>query len=400
MKAWVCIFIAALLSAQTVVFAADFNEFHILAWGKPQHSGADAIASAIADAGLTLVMWDADKLDTGHRHGLKVMLHHPDPADIPAVADHPALWGYYIVDEPYPEDTYDGIAEEVRKIRDIDPNHPCFINMLSITGDFLEAYMRTVRPEILSFDFYQWFWGRDRFYEKLEQFREMALLHRVPLGSCIETTSNPLMKRVPYPEDNPVKLRQSVYSNLAYGVKIIEWYPLRHIFKENSTELTENGRDVVALNREMNVMAPYLARFRSTNVFHTPPLPIGTRETYTEHWLRPVGEEGTAGVLMGTFKDETLEGDEYWNTDYIMLVNRDYHRSQNVELRFQTKWLGKAPWHPPKIEKSAVYRLDKTTGEWQTIRDAVHFEFLYTLAPGDGELFKIVSDVKLGTLDE
>jgi hypothetical protein len=249
--------------------------------------------------------------------------------------------------------------------------------------------MDVVQPEILSFDYYQWWWGSDRYFEKLEQFREAAVLAGVPLGSCIEVTANPGVEwgDNTYLPDNARKLRQSVYTNLAYGVKMIEWFSSDILFEPESTRLTPAGKDVAALNAEIKALSPILAKLQSVGVYHTPPLAPGTREAPKEHWVRLIGEQTKAGLVMGMFLDE--EGG-----DYLMVTNRDYHRSQSVVVRLQSKWLGIAPWHKPKVYSYAVEKLDKRTGEWTTISASSFVGFTFVIGPAEGELFRIKTEIK------
>jgi hypothetical protein len=249
--------------------------------------------------------------------------------------------------------------------------------------------MEIVQPELLSFDYYQWWWGSDRYFEKLEQFREQALLADVPLGSCIEVTANPGIERGDrtYLPDNAAKLRQSVYTNLAYGVKAIEWFSARHLFEPGTAKLTPWGEDVVAINRVLHLIGPELARLRSLDVYHTPPLPLGTREAPKEHWVRLVGEGDRAGLVYGMFEDED-------GLDYVLVANRDYRDSQSVTMRLQSKWLGIAPWHEKKVYSYGIETLDKATGTWETVSSTSFVGFTFVIGPADGALFRITTTVE------
>lgn len=172
-------------------YAWEMSELVIYLWRAPKVADLDAKAKALADAGFTVVNWEPEHLDVLQKYGLKAMVHDPTPEMASRLADHPAVWGYHCGDEPYPEEEFPPIAARFEALRQADPYHPAFVNMLSTTGEFLRKYMDVVKPEILSFDYYQWWWGSDRYFGKLEQFREAAMLAGVPLGSCIEVTANP-----------------------------------------------------------------------------------------------------------------------------------------------------------------------------------------------------------------
>lgn len=387
-----------LMMVITVSVSAEWNlsEFMITQWGLPDFKDDEAVVKAAADTHINHVMWTADKLDLCRKYGIKLIVTDPSPELAAKISNHPALWGYYGGDEPYPESKFPPIADKKKALQKADSNHPYFINMLSTTGDFLRTYMEVVKPEILSYDFYKWPWGSDRYYEKLEQFREEAMIADVPLTCCIETRARPV-NGPDYLPDNAKKLRQSVYTALSYGVKGIQWFNGTGMYRKESLELSKSGEDVKALNLELEKIGQVLVNLRSTDVFNTPPLPKGTREAPKEHWVQLIGEESTAGLVLGMFKDESNKHfmDDV-EVDYFMAANRDYQRSQHVVVRFQTKWLGIAPWNKPKQFTRSVELFDKKTGEWTTTSSSCAVGFIFYLEPADGELFRVTTTITDG----
>ena len=78
--------------------------------------------------------------------------------------NEPALFGYYVTDEPN-ADQFPMLADIVATLKRLDPAHPAYINLFpnyanaaqlgNPTYDaHLRAYMETVKPEILSYDHY------------------------------------------------------------------------------------------------------------------------------------------------------------------------------------------------------------------------------------------------------
>jgi hypothetical protein len=369
--------------------AALPDQFFVYLWHTPEVGDLDAQAAALADAGFTVVDWDPDRLDLLDRHGLKAMIRVPYSPDlVKRLAGDARIWGFHLGDEPYPEAKFPPLAEQVRSIEQTAPARVPFLNMLCTPGDFLRTYMETVRPPLLSFDYYQWWWGSARYFEKLEQFREAAILARVPLATCIEGTTNPGIERgdKSYLSDNARKLRQSVYTTLAYGAKGIEWFSGDMIFEPKSAALTRSGQDVAALNRELKGLGPVLSSLQSIDVFHTPPLAAATRTAPRDYWLHLVGEEGRAGLVQGMFKDAR-------GLDYVLVANRDYRDAQSVEVRLQSKWLGIAPWNKPKVFSYAIEQFDRETGSWSKITSSSSSGFIFVIAPGDGQLFRITTTV-------
>jgi hypothetical protein len=364
-------------------------EFMIYLWGLPEVEGPEAQARALAEAGFTVVDGGEASIDVLSKHGLKAMVRDPSGATVARLKGHPALWGYHLGDEPYPEEAFLPLVEKRRELSAIDPDPYYFVNMLSTTGEFLRTYMKVGKPEILSFDFYQWWWGSDRYFEKLEEFRHQAILARVPLGSCVEVNANPGIERGDrtYLADNRARLRQSVYTNLAYGVKAIEWFSAGILFEAKSAKLAPWGEDVAAINREILHLGRALAPLHSIDVYHTLPLPRGTRESPKEHWVQIIGEEDRAGLVYGMFEDDS-------GADYLMVANRDYDDSQSVTVRLQSKWLGIAPWNKPKSYTYAIEKLDKSTGNWETVSSTSFVGLTFVIEAAGGELYRIATNLK------
>ncbi|HEY7697733.1 MAG TPA: hypothetical protein VIE88_04915 [Vicinamibacteria bacterium] len=374
----------------SALFAARKTfEFMIYLWGLPEVADPEAQARALAEAGFTVVDGDESSIDLFAKHGLKVMVRDPSPETVSRLRGHPALWGYHLGDEPYPEEAFPPLVDLRRKLSGIDSDSYYFVNMLSTTGVFLRTYMKVVEPEILSFDFYQWWWGSDRYFEKLEEFRQQAVLARVPLGSCIEVNANAGIERGDrtYLADNRAKLRESVYTNLAYGVKLVEWFSARILFEPKTAKLAPWGEDVAAINREIAPLGRALAPLHSVDVYHTPPLPRGTSESPKEHWVQLIGAEDRAGLVYGMFEDDS-------GVDYVMVANRDIDDSQSVTMRLQSKWLGIAPWQKQKSYTYGIERLDKTTGNWETVSSTSFVGFNFVIGPAEGELFRITTNLK------
>lgn len=385
-KVWLLLFFVVLAVA-VPASAWELDEFVIYLWGVPEIDDLDAKAKTLADAGLTVVNWEADKLDILGKYGLKGMVHHATPELARSLRNNPDLWGYHLGDEPYPESKFLPIAKQFREFEKADPNHPAFVNVLSTTGHFLRDWMRVTRPVILSYDYYQWWWGSDRYFEKLEQFREQSILYDVPLGSCLETNTAPESGHNSYVPTNAARMRQSVYTNLAYGVKIIEWFSSGPMFEPKSLKLSKSGQDVAEINKVLKVMGPELVNLRSVDVYHTPPLPLGTSEAPKEHWIRLIGENNRDGLVYGMFRDDDSD------YDYVLIANRDYQHSQNVTMRLQSKWLGIAPWHKKKGYSYKIEQLNKTTGEWETASSSSFVGYTFFIEAAEGELFRFTTTI-------
>ena len=253
--------------------------------------------------------------------------------------------------------------------------------MVCFAGELLYLYMKTVQPEILSYDHYQWWWGSHSHFEKLEQHRATALAAGIPLICWVEVNANPGVEwggdhgRDP---DNAVKLRQSVYTSLAYGVKGIQWFSAGMLFQPGTAELNECGRDVAQLNSELQKLGPTLMQLRSLDVFNTQPLPRRTCESQHDHWAQVIGDQ----LVWGMFKDAA-------DIDHILVVNRDIHHRQQAEVQFQHAGYGR------KVK--SVQKFDKQTGSWVQLGSNIGVLFVVNLEPGDGQLFKVLKEESVAT---
>ncbi|MFC1693099.1 hypothetical protein ACFL1R_06310 [Candidatus Latescibacterota bacterium] len=201
---------------------------------------------------------------------------------------------------------------------------------------------------------------------KLEQYRDAALEAGIPLIAWREVNVRRNVNgedryNSVTPPDNAQKIRQNIYTSLAYGVKGILWFTGFLLFDEGSTVLNETGKQVAAINDELKRWAPILINLSSTGVFHTPPVPRGSRQTTPDHWVQPLGDN----LVMGTFRDEGKR-------DYLIVANKDWRHERKAVLQFQL--------FQRKIK--SVEMFDKHSGEWkqltvQTRDDDRDHEYIY-----------------------
>ena len=360
----------------------EMSEFMISAWSVPSGGQDQAKAKLLAEAGLNTVMWDADKLDLCAKHGLKVMVMKTSPKKAPDISKHPAVWGYYIMDEPLSTDKFPELAKTIKDFRKADPEHVSYINMIPRRGKWLEEYIESVKPELLSYDYYQWWWGmsgslwgeHSGHYAILEQFRKTALDADIPLICWVESNANPEVEwgggDGKPPADNEQKLRLSVYTALAYGIKGIQWFTANMMFDKDPLRLNHCGKGIAAINAELKHLGPVLVKLKSTDVFHTKPVPKGCKEPHQDNWVHIDGEPAGAGLVMGLFEDKEKK-------DYIMVCNRSHHDQQQAVIYFR---------ETPKL----LEKLDKHTGKWKKISiSGASRGFAFFLDPGDGELMRI-----------
>jgi hypothetical protein len=147
-------------------------------------------------------------------------------------ADHPALFGYHIVDEPG-AGAFEGLAEVIAYLKEKDPKHPGFINLLpTYARDFnalgtktYEEYVRkfaqVVKPAMISYDHYHFTNSGDRadFFENLETVRKVSLESGIPFWNIVLVTQHFDYRNLTEPE-----LRYEAMQTLAYGAKGLLWF--------------------------------------------------------------------------------------------------------------------------------------------------------------------------------
>jgi len=343
--------IVAILCVASPAHALDWEMDELMIFGGwPWTNGADPDLQAkiYADAGFNVLMGTRDKLEVCRKYGLKLIVEGITPEDVPVLKDHPALWGYWIIDEPlWNMNAVRHIAEQYHEA---DSTHPVYTNLVSRAGNYLKNYMDIVEPEILSYDFYEWWWGTEGHFPKLEKHRDAAIAADVPLIRWIEYTATYGFEFQGHdksrPEDNEARLRRSVFTSLAYGVTGIQWFTGRALFEKDGASLNDCGRDVKAINADINVLGPHLMKLKSVDVFHTAPLPRDTREVPEKHWVH-MAESGYPNLVMGLFQDDA-------KLDYLMMANANWMFEKMAVLEFSEP-----------VEK--VEKLNKKTGEWEAL---------------------------------
>jgi hypothetical protein len=239
-------------------------------WAGPMPM-TDAIAKQMADGGWNLV-WvtsrgapkDADvvghfrsQLDILQRHGLRGILslgcvpRNPeqfkaldDPqmkAQVDAIVEgvraHPALYAYHLIDEPNAA-LFPTLARMKDYLQSKDPTRLVYVNLypiyannkqLGTTGEPLAAYreylrqfVKTCRPQLLSYDHYHFAveGDRDQFFLNLAEIRQAALDADIPFMAIVQACSWTVNMRIPTGEE----LRWLAYTTLAYGSQGISWY--------------------------------------------------------------------------------------------------------------------------------------------------------------------------------
>lgn len=353
-----------------------------------------------------------ETLDLAQKNRIKVMLEHgrlsPNVAGDPVqlkelgevidrVKNHPALAGYYLFDEPKAAEIPE-LAKVVEFVRARDPKHYCFINMLPVYGvpgyavpiepgvdpsktymKFLKSYIETVKPDVLSYDFYAFHKNKNGepedipgYFANLSLIREAARSAQIPFINIIQACAFDETFRVPTANE----LRWQVYTTLAYGGRGISyflyWGPTKYggIYQDGkpSKALLE---PIVELNKELKTLSPILMSLDSKEVYNSESVSIGKSAVPAES---PVQIETDGKYVLGLFSKRT-------NIDHFMVVNTDYRASLICKLKLQ---------RPPNREKNVIaVQFAPQTNSWKDVTVNETGEFETQIAPGDGRLFRI-----------
>lgn len=297
---------------------------------------------------------------------------------------HPALYGYYLQDEPSSE-IFEPLGMLSREFLARDPSRIPYINLFPTYAstkqlgnptysDHLRKFVRTVRPAVLSYDHYCLMKdGSDRkdYFENLSLIREVALGAGIPPWNIILSVPH-----FGYRDPSAGEMRWQVYTSLAYGMKGILYftYWTEPEWEEGGTAIVDSrgapGRlypIVGALNAEMRVLGKTLLGLRSTGVFHCGEIPQGCRRIGGDASLTPVGDPP---LVMGFFEDAS-------GGEYAMVVNRDHGKAVACELTAK-----------PHI--TGVSKINPSTGGEEVTPIGTGTVALH-LEAGDGRLLKLQS---------
>jgi len=279
------------------------------------------------------------------------------------IRDMPALYGYYIVDEPgihgvIPEN----LAIAKQAFEKADPNHPSF-SCFALLGK-MQTYFSAMDPEVLLTDMYPLYnvittpemfidgWHIDGFLNHLETAR--AIAGTKPVWLVAQAFANSLQWRMPIFEE----ISAMVYLALNRGASGIIY------FCYQSTNFGEQLRGLLDLDGQPT------ENYERMTEFHRDIGPVKTALL----WSHPVDSIARvqAGFDAAAFRHEL-------GFHYVMVVNRDVISQQTAVVEIPASSL-------PNIE--AVF--DEATGEavpFEQAGDVVRFS--WTFDPGGGRMFRV-----------
>ena len=360
----VALFVVA-VPATTPASVRTERPFVLTFWcGPPLSEFDDARAAEIAAAGFNVVGPPCEgpvnraanlrALDVAQRHGLRMWIRDRrfdtralkrtnwEERLATAVADyhqHPAVDGYFVEDEP-PSSRFEATAAIVNALRDRDPKHLAYVNLLPDYvspqnlgardyEEYVNRFVAEVKPQLISYDYYPFRNGTDRpsFFANLTTIRAAALRHGLPFMLIVQA-----MPQGSYRNPTEAEFAWQVFHALAFGARGISyftyWTPPMGDQWNNHNGLIEDGRPTLhyfqaaRLNQTVQAFALQLAPFRSLTVADSEDdigigLPFGPFESID-------GGPVTVGLFVDA--DGRLAA---------LLVNRDYRYGVTARLQLR-----------------------------------------------------------------
>jgi hypothetical protein len=303
---------------------------------------------------------------------------------IEAYGGHPALYGYYLWDEPSIE-----VFEDLRKTQDLfqrlDPSRLPYTVLLPSYGpyawehaenqsgytEYVRRFVEVVDPPVLGFDYYPFREAgfADGYWSDLEFLRTVAVEKDLPFWVYIQSCGWPGMKS---PTVAEIRFQANIAA--AYGATAIQYFVYHSVTTggltfgdapatgEGSPQANYEG--VTAINRQLAAWGPVLMTLRSIGVYHSGE---DIHKDTTPASACPLLRAASPGLVIGHFNDPA-------GADYFLVVNRDYAEETEVTL---------------ELAETTLVSVVRGAGDAQALSDAPLDTVLVDLAPGGGMLLRL-----------
>lgn len=296
---------------------------------------------------------------------------------IDIIKAHPALYGYFIMDEPNPDQLHI-VSSRYAAIRKHDKQKRCYMNLHPNLGAEQERYFKMDSyshylkkasqidlPQI-SFDLYPITFDsvRTTWYPCLEDIRRESLRCQKPFWAFVLSTPHSY-----YPQPTISSLRLQIYSNLAYGAQAIQyftyWTPDVPNGDFHNGPIDINGKQtdtyklVKQMNKELRGILPLFdgSTIKSVNhLIHVPHNGVRLRKAPLN--IRHLKVKGRMGAIVSILNKN--------EKNYMIVVNKDY--IYNMQLTIKAK--------------KQVKNISKTLQE-------IPLKDVYTVPAGDIVIFRL-----------
>jgi hypothetical protein len=232
--------------------------------------------------------------------------------------------------------------------------------------EYLEKFIETCKPPVLSYDHYALFEGggmRGEYFANLESVRRAATKHQLPFWQIVLSVGC-----LNYREPSMTDMRFQVFTSLAYGARGLAYFkyftpavgnyrngPIDQF--DHETPMWHNMRQI---NLQVAKLAPTLLQLTSDRVYHFGSVPAGC--TGPDH--KSLVKAMPGPMMVGEFTHAD-------GSRYIMIVNKDFKGSV----------VGSPQFRDPVSKLQFVSTFDGSL---------IPYEGEYTwIAPGQGVLIKV-----------
>lgn len=325
-------------------------------------------------------------LDLAEKVGIKMIIYSDElvtntETTVKRFKDHPALYGYFIADEPSPKD-FSSIVDLMRKIRNIDNVHSVYVNLHPNYApsanlekldykNYVNLFVKNVNVDFLSFDNYPIVDNkiRSNWYENLEIIRNNAIQVNKPFWGFACTTIHYNYRK---PTLGGLKLQQ--FSNLLYGAKGLQYFTYitmddeywkKHNYSYsivyNNGKPTPTYNLVKNLNQQIKNLSWIFTKSKVDSVFHIgDTIPVGTKRM---NFL-----PGKFKVFKTFGRNALVSFQSIGSQKFVMIQNKDIFKP--MPFNYQTQ--------------NGVFLIDSKTGKRKTITSNTT---VANIPPGDIMIF-------------
>jgi hypothetical protein len=283
-------------------------------------------------------------------------------------ASHPAFLGYHIVDEPG-AGAYPALAQTVAYLKEKDPQHPSFINLLpnhcplAALGtrtyeEYLARYVKEVRTPFFSYDNYFSALPKPEprrvWIDNLNVARKVSIESATPFWQIVLVTQH-----FGYASPTIADLRYEAFQTLAYGGRGVLWFTYwspaatdksakwQHALIDEAGKRDSHYGDVRTVNAELQAFGRELLRTKSVSV-----APL---------------QQGTATITLGRFN--ATDG-----STLIFIANADRTNAADLAI---------------PIDAPAAEQFDPNKREWKPATNKTNEHSVrVNLPPGGGALLR------------
>lgn len=243
-------------------------------------------------------------LDTAELVGVKILIYSDDLVNFPKETvlrfrEHPALFGYYISDEPKSEE-FKTLESRISVIKKYDSIHPVYVNLYPNYAlpsqmkkdsyeNYLNEFTNAVPIDFISFDNYPLMSNKihSKWYENLEQIRKYSILKKKKFWAFANATVFGQ-----YSQPTIASLKLQMFSNLLYGAQGLQYFTywtlddenwkkneFKHSIVDSQGNPTVTYSIVQKTNNDIQKYAGVFLGSTVDSVFHTGgEFPIGTKK--------------------------------------------------------------------------------------------------------------------------